>query len=122
MGHPLNFYTKNDYIHHRFNTTESKVPKNLTKIEHMNDILDKVLEIAEFIIRDPKYKKHIENSSRILNDFLNLIEKVENKYNFTFPFVVILIILLGFWFYFHLILWVFFNLANQKSSSLKLLC
>ena len=118
MGHSLNFLIKNDYIYHRYNTTESKVPKNLTKIEHMNDILDKVLEIAEFIIRDPKYKKHIENSSRILNDFLNLIEKVENKYNF-----IIFSIFCCFnnfnWFHFHLILWVFFYLANQKSSSLK---
>lgn len=48
-------------------------------MDHLNHILDKVLEIAEFILRDPKYKKHIENSSKILNDFLALIEKVENK-------------------------------------------
>ena len=101
MGHPLNFFIKNDYIHHRYNTNESKVPKNLTKIEHMNDILDKVLEIAEFIIRDPKYKKHIENSSRILNDFLNLIEKVENKYNF--------IIFSIFWHFNYFIDFIFFN-------------
>ena len=56
------------------------MPKNLSKIDHLNHILDKVLEIAEFILRDSKYKKHIENSSKILNDFLNLIEKVENKF------------------------------------------
>lgn len=56
--------------------------KNISKMDHLNQILDKVLEIAEFILRDPKYKKYIENSSKILNDFLNLIEKVENKYFF----------------------------------------
>ena len=76
------FYNKN--LLSRYNTNDSKTPKNLSKIEHMNVILDKVLEIAEFIIRDPKYKKHIENSSKILNDFLNLIEKVENKLYFYF--------------------------------------
>ena len=31
-------------------------------------------------MKDPKYRKGIENSPTIINDFVNLMEKVENKY------------------------------------------
>lgn len=43
-----------------------------------NEIISQVLEIAEIILRDPKYRKQIENSSEILNNFLGVADKVQS--------------------------------------------
>ncbi len=39
--------------------------------------MERCLELAEFILRDPKYRKTVENSHNVLADFLNLMEKAQ---------------------------------------------
>ncbi|KAM3140125.1 hypothetical protein pb186bvf_007678 [Paramecium bursaria] len=45
----------------------------------IQDIFDQCVQLAEYILRDPKYRKSIENSHNILSDFLNLVEKAQKS-------------------------------------------
>ena len=43
------------------------------------DIMDECVLLAEYILRDGKYRKQVENSHNVLADFLNLVEKAQKS-------------------------------------------
>ncbi|EGR31020.1 hypothetical protein IMG5_119320 [Ichthyophthirius multifiliis] len=45
----------------------------------LNDIVNQSLEIAEYILKDDKHRKSIENSHVALNHFLNVADKLDNS-------------------------------------------
>ncbi|KAL4482270.1 hypothetical protein ABPG72_018051 [Tetrahymena utriculariae] len=58
---------------------DKKADSNSPNNEVANEIVNQVLEIVEFILRDDKYRKQIENSQTILNNFLSVAEKLDKS-------------------------------------------
>ena len=47
--------------------------------EFVDELISNCIEVAELILRDSKYRKEVENSPKILADFLRLFEKVSKE-------------------------------------------
>jgi len=45
----------------------------------VDELVFKALEVISVVINDKKYKKDLENSQVLLNDFMNLIDKVNKN-------------------------------------------
>ncbi|CAK92501.1 unnamed protein product (macronuclear) [Paramecium tetraurelia] len=51
--------------------------RNADQGQLVQDIMEQCIQLAEQILREPKYRKSVENSHNVLSDFLNLIEKAQ---------------------------------------------
>ena len=71
-----------DLLTELISTLESCKDKNdETKKEFLDELISNCIEVAELILRDSKYRKEVENSPKILADFLGLFERVSKEFS-----------------------------------------